>query len=225
MKRSRYLLRKILSLSTDLHNLKKNFPRFHALKEENNSWEQAPLDPSSSPAVTLKGGHFLSSYCCFLFSLKGMAVLLKRNEREWENKEKKQKQIQIQFFKDSVNSRYEISYEAAQPRYFVVWYCCCVTRARPRLMHTSSANKTEVQRWVLHLSRFPQQSHYDTNFTNSVIKLKQSRMSVYWALLHLLFGVGNTNSTSFNITETKFLKGVQTVFGLVRLQHAEQHSK
>ena len=49
-----------------------------------------------------------------------MAVLLRRNEREWENKEKKQKQIQIQFFKDSVNSRYEISYEAAQLRYFVV---------------------------------------------------------------------------------------------------------
>ena len=50
-----------------------------------------------------------------------MAVLLRRNEREWENKEKKQKQIQIQFFKDSVNSRYyEIGYYAAQPRYFVV---------------------------------------------------------------------------------------------------------
>ena len=48
-----------------------------------------------------------------------MAVLLRRNEREWENKEKKQ-QIQIQFFKDSVNSRYEIGYYAAQPRYFVV---------------------------------------------------------------------------------------------------------
>ena len=47
-----------------------------------------------------------------------MAVLLRRNEREWENKEKKQ--IQIQFFKDSVNSRYEIGYYAAQPRYFVV---------------------------------------------------------------------------------------------------------
>ena len=40
--------------------------------------------------------------------------------RERKNKEKKQKQIQIQFFKDSVNSRYEINYEAAQPRYFVV---------------------------------------------------------------------------------------------------------
>ena len=47
-----------------------------------------------------------------------MAVLLRRNEREWENKEKKQKQIQ--FFKVSVNSRYEINYEAAQLRYFVV---------------------------------------------------------------------------------------------------------
>ena len=47
-----------------------------------------------------------------------MAVLLRRNEREWENKEKKKKQIQ--FFKDSVNSRYEISYEAAQPHCFVV---------------------------------------------------------------------------------------------------------
>ena len=49
-----------------------------------------------------------------------MAVLLSRNEREWKNKEKKQKQIQIQFFKDSVNSRYEINYHTAQPRYFVV---------------------------------------------------------------------------------------------------------
>ena len=51
---------------------------------------------------------------------------------------------------------------------------------------------------------FLQQSHYDTNFKKSVIKLKQSRMSVCWALLHLPFGVGNTNSTSFNITETNF---------------------
>ena len=117
--------------SSELEQYKKSHP-------QNSSWEQAPLD-SSSPAVTLKGGHFYRPYCCFLFSLKGMAVLLRRNEREWENKEKKKKQIQIQFFKDSVNSRYEISYEAAQPRYFVVWYCCCVTRARPRLMHTSSA--------------------------------------------------------------------------------------
>ena len=100
-----------------------------------------------------------------------MAVLLRRNEREWENKEKK-KQIQIQFFKDSVNSRYEINYHTTQPRYFVV--CVCVIRARPRLMHTSSTNKTEVQRWVLHLSEFPQQSHYDTNFTKSVIKLKKA---------------------------------------------------
>ena len=49
-----------------------------------------------------------------------MAVLLRRNEREWENKEKKQKQIQIQFFKDSVNSRYEINYHTAQPHCFVV---------------------------------------------------------------------------------------------------------
>ena len=67
MKRSRYLLRKILSLGADFHiltsekfdfsHLRKNFPRFHALKEENNSWEQAHLDSSSSTAVTLKGGH------------------------------------------------------------------------------------------------------------------------------------------------------------------------
>ena len=49
-----------------------------------------------------------------------MAVLLRRNEREWENKEKKQKQIQIQFFKDSVNSRYEINHHTTQLRYFVV---------------------------------------------------------------------------------------------------------
>ena len=50
-----------------------------------------------------------------------MTVSLRRNEREWENKEKKKKkQIQIQFFKDSVNSRYEIGYYAEQPRYFVV---------------------------------------------------------------------------------------------------------
>ena len=55
-----------------------------------------------------------------MFSLKGMAVSLRRNEREWENKEKKKQQIQIQFFKDSVNSRYEIGYYAEQPRYFVV---------------------------------------------------------------------------------------------------------
>ena len=40
--------------------------------------------------------------------------------RERKNKEKKQIQIQIQFFKDSVNSRYEIGYYAEQPRYFVV---------------------------------------------------------------------------------------------------------
>ena len=39
-------------------------------------------------------------------------------EREWKNKEKKKKQIQL--CKDSVNSRYEINYHAAQPRYFVV---------------------------------------------------------------------------------------------------------
>ena len=68
-KRSRYFLRKILSLGADFHiltsekidfsHLRKNFPRFHALKEENSSWEQAHLDSSSSPtAVTLKGGHF-----------------------------------------------------------------------------------------------------------------------------------------------------------------------
>ena len=37
--------------------------------------------------------------------------------RERKNKEKQQ---QIQFFKDIVNSRYEIGYYAAQPRYFVV---------------------------------------------------------------------------------------------------------
>ena len=49
-----------------------------------------------------------------------MAVLLRRNEREWENKEKKQKQIQIHLCKDIVNSRYEINYHTAQPRYFVV---------------------------------------------------------------------------------------------------------
>lgn len=49
-----------------------------------------------------------------------MAVLLRRNERERENKEKKKKQIQIQFFKDSVNSRYEINYHITQLRYFVV---------------------------------------------------------------------------------------------------------
>ena len=50
-----------------------------------------------------------------------MAVLLRRNEREWENKEKKNKQqIQIQFFKDIVNSRYEINYHTAQPHCFVV---------------------------------------------------------------------------------------------------------
>ena len=50
-----------------------------------------------------------------------MAVLLRRNEREWKNKEKKKKQqIQIQLCKDSVNSRYEINYHTAQPRYFVV---------------------------------------------------------------------------------------------------------
>ena len=47
MKRSRYLLRKILSLGADFHvltsekidfsHLRKNFPRFHVLKEENSS--------------------------------------------------------------------------------------------------------------------------------------------------------------------------------------------
>ena len=53
-----------------------------------------------------------------------MAVLLRRNEREWKrkNKEKKQKQIQIQFFTDSVNNRYEINYHTAQPRYFVRYF-------------------------------------------------------------------------------------------------------
>ena len=48
-----------------------------------------------------------------------MAVLLRRNEREWEKNKEKQ-QIQIQFCKDIVNSRYEINYHTAQPRYFVV---------------------------------------------------------------------------------------------------------
>ena len=62
-----------------------------------------------------------------MFSLKGMAVLLRRNERERENKEKKQKQIQIQFFKDSVNSRYEINYLTTQLRYFVVILLLCNT--------------------------------------------------------------------------------------------------
>ena len=52
-----------------------------------------------------------------------MAVLLRRNEREWENKEKQQ--IQIQFFKDSVNSRYEIGYYAAQR--VVMCVCVCDT--------------------------------------------------------------------------------------------------
>ena len=54
-----------------------------------------------------------------------MAVLLRRNEREWENKEKKQKQIQ--FFKDIVNSRYEIGYYAEQPRGFVWCVVLCNT--------------------------------------------------------------------------------------------------
>ena len=136
----------------------------------------------------------------------------------------KEKQIQIQLCKDSVNSRYEINYHTAQPRYFVVILLLCNTCKASSYAY-KFRQKNEVQRWVLHLSRFPQQSHYDINFTNSVIKLKQSRMSVCWAALHLPFGVGNTNSTSFNITETKFLKGVQTVFGLVGLQHVEQYSK
>ena len=48
-----------------------------------------------------------------------MAVLLRRNEREWENKEEKKKK-QIQLCKDSVDNRYEINYHTAQPRYFVV---------------------------------------------------------------------------------------------------------
>ena len=50
-----------------------------------------------------------------------MAVLLRRNERERMNKEKKKKQQQIQFCKDSVNSRYEINYHTAQPR--VILWC------------------------------------------------------------------------------------------------------
>ena len=81
-KRSRYLLRKILSLSADFHvltsekfdfsHLRKNFPRFHVLKEENSSWEQAHTDSSSSPAaVTLKGGHFLSSLLLLLVLVEG----------------------------------------------------------------------------------------------------------------------------------------------------------
>ena len=145
-KRSRYFLRKILSLSTDLHNLKKNFPRFHALKEENSSWEQAPLDSSSSTAVTLKGGHFYRPYCCFLFSLKGMAVLLRRNEREWKSEKgiRRRSRSRSRFSSSktvSTADSYEINYHTTQLRYFVVWYCCCVTRARPHLMHTSSAKK------------------------------------------------------------------------------------
>ena len=54
-----------------------------------------------------------------------MAVLLRRNEREWENKEKQQ--IQIQLCKDIVNSRYEINYHTAQPHCFVVILLLCNT--------------------------------------------------------------------------------------------------
>ena len=45
-----------------------------------------------------------------------------RERKNKENKEKKQKQILIQFFKDSVNNRYEINYHTAQPRYFVRYF-------------------------------------------------------------------------------------------------------
>ena len=56
-----------------------------------------------------------------------MAVLLRRNEREWKNKEKKQKQIQIQFFKDSVNSRYEINYHSTAALFCGVILLLCNT--------------------------------------------------------------------------------------------------
>ena len=98
--------------SSELEKYKKSHPKTAA--ESRRLWTLLLQQLPSKEVI------FLSSYCCFLFSLRGMAVLLRRNEREWKNKEKNKKQIQIQFFKDIVNSRYEINYHAAQPRYFVV---------------------------------------------------------------------------------------------------------
>ena len=85
--------------SSELEKYKKSHPKTAA--ESRRIWTLLLLQQQLPSKEVI----FYHPYCCFLFSLKGMAVLLRRNEREWENKEKKQKQIQIQFFKDTVSSR------------------------------------------------------------------------------------------------------------------------
>ena len=70
---------------------------------------------------------FLSSLLLLLVLVEGNGSVAEekwKGVEEWERNKEKQKQIQIQFFKDSVNNRYEINYHTAQPRYFVVCGVC-----------------------------------------------------------------------------------------------------